>query len=286
MRNLSMDALRAVVATTDLGGVTAAADHLGRSQPAVSLQIQKLEETLNVEIFLRYNKQLKLSESGSRIYDTAKQILALNDQLTTQFIQPELAGEIRLGIPSEFATTLLPKILGRFSQAYPMVALEVFSDLSRNLLSESQRAKYDLILTLHDKPSARRKGLIKSDRLVWVGSKEHRYDRQEALPLILAQDGCLYRKRALRALDKIKQPWRIIHTNPDLSGIQAAIREGLGVTVLAESTVPEGLAIVDRYGKNNSLPDLGSIDISLLYERRGVTEVTERLAGYIQSSLN
>ena len=58
MRNLSMDALRAVVATTDLGGVTAAADHLGRSQPAVSLQIQKLEETLNVEIFLRYNKQL------------------------------------------------------------------------------------------------------------------------------------------------------------------------------------------------------------------------------------
>lgn len=286
MRNLSMDALRAVVATTDLGGVTAAADHLGRSQPAVSLQIQKLEETLNVEIFLRYNKQLKLSESGSRIYDTAKQILALNDQLTTQFIQPELAGEIRLGIPSEFATTLLPKILGRFSQAYPMVALEVFSDLSRNLLSESQRAKYDLILTLHDKPSARRKGLIKSDRLVWVGSKEHRYDRQEALPLILAQDGCLYRKRALRALDKIKQPWRIIHTNPDLSGIQAAIREGLGVTVLAESTVPEGLAIVDRYGKNDSLPDLGSIDISLLYERRGVTEVTERLAGYIQSSLN
>ncbi|MDA8693963.1 LysR substrate-binding domain-containing protein [Pseudomonadales bacterium] len=286
MRNLSMDALRAVVATTDLGGVTAAADHLGRSQPAVSLQIQKLEETLNVEIFLRYNKQLKLSESGSRIYDTAKQILALNDQLTTQFIQPELAGEIRLGIPSEFATTLLPKILGRFSQAYPMVALEVFSDLSRNLLSESQRAKYDLILTLHDKPSARRKGLIKSDRLVWVGSKEHRYDRQEALPLILAQDGCLYRKRALRALDKIKQPWRIIHTNPDLSGIQAAIREGLGVTVLAESTVPEGLAIVDRFGKNDSLPDLGSIDISLLYERRGVTEVTERLAGYIQSSLN
>lgn len=281
-----MDALRAVVATTDLGGVTAAADHLGRSQPAVSLQIQKLEETLNVEIFLRYNKQLKLSESGSRIYDTAKQILALNDQLTTQFIQPELAGEIRLGIPSEFATTLLPKILGRFSQAYPMVALEVFSDLSRNLLSESQRAKYDLILTLHDKPSARRKGLIKSDRLVWVGSKEHRYDRQEALPLILAQDGCLYRKRALRALDKIKQPWRIIHTNPDLSGIQAAIREGLGVTVLAESTVPEGLAIVDRFGKNDSLPDLGSIDISLLYERRGVTEVTERLAGYIQSSLN
>ena len=286
MRNLSMDALRAFITTADFGGVTHAADHLGRSQPAISLQIKKLEEALDTEIFLRYNKQLKLSDAGVSIYDSAKQILALNDQLISQFTQPELAGQIRLGIPSEFATTLLPKIIGRFSQSYPLVALEIFSDLSRNLLSEPQRDQYDLILGLHDKPSARRKGLIKSDKLVWVGSKEHRNDRHDALPLILAQDGCLYRKRALRALDKIKRPWRIIHTNPDLSGIQAAIKEGLGVTVLTESTVPEGLIVLDHYGKNDSLPDLGSIDISLLYERRGVSEATERLAGFIQTSLN
>ena len=58
------------------------------------------------------------------------------------------------------------------------------------------------------------------------------------------------------------------------------------MTVLAESTVPEGLAIIDRFGKSESLPNLGSIDISLQYERRSVSEVTERLAGYIQSSLH
>ena len=64
MRNLSMDALRAFVTIADLGGVTNAADHLGRSQPALSLQIKKLEETLNAELFIRFNKQLKLSEQG------------------------------------------------------------------------------------------------------------------------------------------------------------------------------------------------------------------------------
>lgn len=290
MRNLSMDALRAFVTVADFGGVSIAADHLGRSQPAISLQIKKLEETLGSELFLRLNKQLKLSEQGLAMYNDAKQILALNDQLVGQFVRPELAGQIRLGIPSEFATTLLPKILGRFAHSYPHVALEVFSDLSRNLLSAGQREKYDLILALHDKPSARRKGLLKSDKLVWVGSNEHRNDRLDALPLILAQDGCIYRKRALRSLDKIKRRWRIIHTNPDLSGIQAAIREGLGVTVLAQSTVPEGLVVLDSYrgndGKNESLPELGSIDISLVYDRRGASEATERLAGYIQSSLN
>lgn len=281
-----MDALRTFVTIADLGGVTNAADHLGRSQPALSLQIKKLEETLNAELFLRLNKQLSLSEQGTAIYGQAKQILAMNDQLVGQFLQPELAGQIRLGIPSEFATTLLPRILSRFAQSYPYVALEVFSDLSRNLLSEQKREQYDLILALHDKPSARRKGLVKSDRLVWVGSRDHRHEQLEVLPLILAQDGCIYRKRALRSLEKIKRRWRIIHTNPDLSGIQAAIREGLGVTVLAESTVPDGLMVIDSVGRGDRLPELGKIDISLVYERRSASDATGRLAEYIQASLN
>ena len=122
-----MDALRAFVATADLGSVTAAADHLGRSQPAISLQLKKLEEHLGIEVFLRFNKQLSLSDAGSAIYEDTKTILALNDQLLNQFAKPELAGQIRLGIPSEFATTLLPKIIGRFAQSYPQVTLEVLS---------------------------------------------------------------------------------------------------------------------------------------------------------------
>lgn len=285
MRNLSIDSLRAFVVTTDLGSVTNAADQLGRSQPATSLQIKKLEETLGSELLMRFNRKLTLSSQGSIAYDYAKEILALNDRLLAEFSRTELAGQIRLGIPSEFATTLLPKIVGRFTAAYPNVALEVFSDLSRNLLSEQQREQYDLILALHDKPSATRRGLIRSDELVWVGSHEHRIDRQQSLPLVLAQDGCLYRKRALRSLDKMKRPWRVIHTNPDLSGIQAAIQEGLGVTVLAGSTVPEELLVLGKGSNHEGLPELGAIDISLQYEKRSASEATERLAGFIKSSL-
>ncbi|NNL57628.1 MAG: LysR family transcriptional regulator, partial [Pseudomonadales bacterium] len=228
---------------------------------------------------------LELSSEGREAYEYAREILALNDRMLARFSRTELAGQIRLGIPSEFATTLLPKIVGRFASAYPNVTLEVFSDLSRNLMSQAQREQYDLILALHDKPSPQRRGLIRSDELVWVGSREHRIDKQRELPLVLAQDGCLYRKRALRALDKIKRRWRIIHTNPDLSGIQAAIEEGLGVTVLAGSTVPAELVVLGRGGNLEGLPELGHIDISLQYEKRSASAATERLAGFIQSSL-
>jgi DNA-binding transcriptional LysR family regulator len=282
MRNIPMDTLRAFITVADLGSVTLAADQLGRSQPATSLQIKRLEDLLSTELFLRINKRLILSEQGHTLYSYAKEILRLNDTTLELFNKPALQGKIRLGIPSEFATTLLPKIVGRFAQAYPNVALEVFSDLSKNLVSEEQREQFDLILALHNKPSIRRKGRIKSDELVWVGCKEHRCEQQQELPLVMAQDGCLYRKRAVQSLEKIGQPWRIVHTNPDLSGIRTAIEEGLGVTVLARSTVPPSLDILHSY---SHLPALGSVDISLVYDTRKISEATQRLVEFIHSSL-
>jgi len=289
MRNLPIETLRAFVATADMDSVTAAADQLGRSQPAVSLQIKKLEAALGCTLFIRHSKQLSLSPQGAEAYRGATEILRLNDQLVERFSRPELAGQLRLGIPSEFASTLLPKIIGRFTQAHPHVRLEVFSDLSRNLLSDIQREPYDLILALHDQATTQRRGHIKSDELVWVGSSQQPLERQAALPLILAQDGCLYRKRALQRLEKIRRPWRIVHTNPDLSGIRAAIEAGLGITVLARSTVPRGLQIIDSYStrdnRRETLPPLGKIAISLRHSQRNTSAAAMRLAEDIQSSL-
>lgn len=282
MRNIPMDALRSFITVADLGSVTLAADRLGRSQPATSLQIKRLEDLLATPLFLRMNKQLKLTEQGKTLYSYAQDIIKLNDTALELFHKPALQGNIRVGIPSEFATTLLPKVVGRFAQAYPNVALEIFSDLSANLVSVDQREHYDLILALHNKLSTNRSGHIKSDELVWVGSHKHRVEQQTALPLVVAQEGCIYRKRALHALEKIGQPWRIVHTNPDLSGIQAAIEEGLGVTVLARSTVPEGLRILHHSAQ---LPVLGNVDISLIYNCKTSSEATLRLVEYVRSSL-
>lgn len=283
MRNLSMDALRAFAVTAELGSVTAAAEQLGRSQPATSLQIKKLEEMLETELFLRINKQLQLSDSGRHFYSYAERILKLNDEALDQFHKPQLQGQIRLGIPSEFANSLLPGIVGRFAQAYPNVTLETFSDLSRNLRADDQRGKYDLVLALHSQSSSRRKGLIKNDELVWVGSPKHQSEKEAELPLILAQEGCLYRQRALQSLDKIKRRWRLVYSNADLRGIEAAIQAGLGVTVLARSTVPDSLRILkDR----ETLPALGNVDICLTSASREASEACLRLMEFIRLGLS
>ncbi len=283
MKNLPIDALRTFVAVCDAGSVTIAADHIGLSQPATSLQIKRLEELLETKLFLRIKKRLEPSEAGLKLYPKARQMLTLGDEILNEFRQPELQGHVCLGLPSEFATSLLPAILGRFSNSYPNVALEVVCDLSRNLLSATQTKRFDLTLSLHNQSSEERVGVIKSDQLVWVGSPNHRTENQKEIPLVLAQDGCIYRQKAIKQLNDANRPWRLAHTNPDLSGIQAAIEAGLGVTVLARSTVPSSLVMIES---EENLPPLGSIEICVTSRSSSNNDAaTLRLSEYIRHSL-
>ena len=143
MKNLSMDLLRAFVSVAQLGSFTKAGELIGRSQPAVTLKIKRLEELVDESLFTRAAKSLELSEAGESLYEYATQILALNDLAISQFSKSAVAGKIRLGIPSEFATTLLPKIVSRFANAYPNVTLEVNCELSKHLLTKAGKAKHD-----------------------------------------------------------------------------------------------------------------------------------------------
>ncbi|MDG2502613.1 MAG: LysR substrate-binding domain-containing protein [Porticoccaceae bacterium] len=283
MKNLPMDLLRAFVSVAQLNSFTKAGEILGRSQPAVSLQIQRLEELVDEPLLSRIGRDLELTEAGESLYDYANQILTLNDLAISQLSKSSISGKIRLGIPSEFATVLLPKIVSRFAKAYPNVTLEVNCELSKQLLSKEGKASHDLILALEDKPAATVSDLVKTDDLVWVASVDHNAQKVSTVPLIAAAEGCIYRHRAIRVLDRSQQPWQIVYTNPDLTGIQYAIQEGLGVTVLAKSTVPKNLKILSPSAR---FPDLGKVGISLICSNRNKkNEAVNLLIEFLKTSL-
>ena len=283
MKNLPMDLLRAFVSVAQLGSFTKAGEILGRSQPAVSLQIQRLEELVDESLLARNGKSLELTVEGQQLYTYANQILNLNDLALSELSKNIVSGKIRLGIPSEFATILLPKIVSRFAKAYPNITLEVNCELSKKLLSKVGKNSHDLILALEDNPSKTWSDLVKTDELVWVASAEHRIHKSPVVPLIAAAEGCIYRQRATALLDQIKQPWQIVYTIPDLSGIQQAIQEGLGVTVLAKSTVPENLRILTPSAR---FPDLGKVGITLVASSRNKkNEAVHLLAEFLKTSL-
>ena len=283
MKNLPMDLLRSFASVAQLNSITKAGELLGRSQPAITLQMQRLEELVDETLLVRNGKNMDLSEAGDRLYEYANQILSLNDLAVSEFSKSAVTGKIRLGIPSEFATVLLPKIVSRFAKAYPNVTLEVNCELSKNLLTKSGKASHDLILALQDDPNAKDSALVKTDPLVWVAGSDMTSQKVSVVPLIVASQGCIYRNRAIRILDKSKQPWQIVYTNPDLTGIQYAIQEGLGVTVLAKSTVPDNLKILRPSPR---FPELGDVGISLLFTgRHRKNEALQLLAEYLKTGL-
>ena len=279
--NLPIDLLRSFVAVKEYGGVSRAADALARTQPAVSLQIKRLEALLEQRLFHRSRQKFELTDAGEVLLDYAQKILSLNDEVMVHFSAQKIQGRVRLGLPSEFAATLMPRIIGRFSRQYPDVSVEVGSELSVVLQKQFRNKRYDLVLTLQEKPYRKSSNLVKHDDLVWVGKQSSIDFSSGIVPLIVAPQGCMYRGRALKVLKQAKVKNKIVYTIPDLSGIEAAIQEGLGVTVLARNTVPDSLSVIDK----TDLPELGEIGISLLLDDKSANTAVRHLSAYLQSNL-
>lgn len=279
MKQLSLDNLRAFVTVKEQGGFVKAGELLGRSQPAISLQIKKLEQQLQTKLFQKEGQRQVLNQAGLQLFPLAKELLLKNDAIFQQFQKNQISGQVKLGIPSEFATTLLPSIIGEFKNLYPDVAIEVTSALSSKLLSPSEREDFDLILALQDIAEDKSSKQL-TDKLVWAGpaNSNNNFDN---IQLVVAPEGCIYRKRMIEKLDAAGMQWQVSYSNADLFGIISAITEGLGITALSKRTLPNELVEINH----PALPNLGSVDICLFKNENKVREASEELAQFVVKRL-
>ena len=114
--NLPTDLLRAFVTVIDLGGYTRAADALGRTQPAVSLQMKRLEELLDARLLSHEGRELKLTEAGEALAVYARQLLRLNDEAVARLKGRSAKGQIRVGLPTDFSVAFLEEAIVAFMQ--------------------------------------------------------------------------------------------------------------------------------------------------------------------------
>lgn len=281
MLNIPTELLRTFVKVIDLGSFTRAGDAVGRTQSAVSLQVRRLEEMLDTQLFVRGSHQVKLTYEGTTLAGYAKRILALNDEAVASLHNPKVAGSVRLGAPHEYTASLLPVILGKFAQSHPGVMLEVTCDLSKNLLERQEKGEFDLVIALHDAPDASGGAKVLTEPLQWITSRDHTRHEQRPLSLVVAPPPCIYRNRVLQTLGRLNLRWRVAYTSSSYSGITAAVRAGLGVTLLAASTVPAGVRVL---GERDGFPAMGHLDVRLHTRQEGATEAVQCLADYIAKS--
>ena len=281
LRNLDIDLLRAFVSVADLGSFTRAAEALLRRQSTLSLQVKRLEDGLGRRLLDRSARRVRLTPAGEALLGEARHMLELNDRLLASLDQPVLEGRVRLGTPEDFATTHLPQVLARFAETYPAVQLEVTCDLTLTLLGRFRHGDFDLVLLKREPERSDRGVRVWREPLVWVASERLAIERDRPLPLVVSPPPCVYRKRAVDALDRSKRRWRVAYSCASLAGQHAAVRAGLGVTVLPKDMVPPGLVAVER---RSLLPDLHDTEIALL-ARRGLSAPASRLHDHIVRSL-
>jgi DNA-binding transcriptional LysR family regulator len=282
VRNLPTELLRTFLTVVDTGSFTRAGDIVGRSQSAVSLQVRRLEDFLDARLFVRDTHSLSLTDEGLTLVGYARRMLALNDEALSSLRRPKMAGCLRLGAPNEYSASLLPVILGEFAQVHPGVMLEVTSELSKNLLERMDKGHFDLVVALHDDPSDVRGTKVHTDPLVWVTSIQNSVHEKSPLSLVVAPAPCIYRDHVLQTLNRLGLPWRIAYSSSSYSGILAAVRSGLGVTLLAASTVPDR---VRRLGTQDGFPDMGSVDVRIHTAPERGNEAVLYLADYIARCL-
>ncbi len=131
---MSLRALRSLTIIARKGSFVAAAEHLGLTQAAVSLQIKNLEGALETELFNRDGHKPKLNASGRLVVERAEQIIALFDGLKAE-LNPEgkIGGELSLGAVHTVVTGPLPAVLGRLQRSHEHLRVRLFCNLSAEL---------------------------------------------------------------------------------------------------------------------------------------------------------
>lgn len=251
--------LQCFLAVAETGSFTKASKMVGRTQSAVSQQMAKLENLLGKPLFNR-GKIFSLTPEGEIFHGYAKQIFALHREAMDRFKEPELEGEVRFGIPEDFASVFLSDVLVDFARLHPRVLLNIKCDLTVNLFERFKDNQFDLVLVKmsrsEDFPNGQE---VWTEPLEWVGDKAL-IENEKPIPLVLSPQPCVYRARAIETLEQAGQKWRLVFSSPSFASKIAAVKAGMGITILPRTIIPKELDTI----KSKELPTLHDTHVSLL----------------------
>ena len=278
--------LRAFSYVAEEGSFTRAAERVGRTQSAVSMQLQRLEALLGQTLLLRSKGgTVHLTSHGRYLLERSREVLALNDEIWSAFRTPYVQGTVRLGTPDDYAIRYLPGVLRRFALSHPAVDVDVLCAPSYQVVQHLKDGELDLTLC---SDGHRLKGYdtvrLWEGPLRWVTSARHAPHRMDPLPLALAMENhsCTWRHHVLCALERDGRRYRVAYTSASLAGTHAPVMAGLAVTVSNVTFLPEGLRLLPA----GELPVLPGSEIHLMKGRNAVQPVTDVLAAHIAATFD
>ncbi len=280
-RNIDLTALRSFVAVADAGGVTKAAGFLHLTQSAVSMQLKRLEESLNVSLLDRTSRQVALTASGEQLLSYARRMLALNDEVYGKLTHQSYEGEFTLGVPHDIVYPGIPGVLQRFHAEYPRMKVQLISSYTTKLKALFAQGECDVIVTTEN--SAGEGVEVLAERpLVWVGAPGGQAWKNRPLRLAF-EHNCIFRQGAQRALDQAGIPWEMAVESESSRTIEASVNADLAVHAVIEGMQGPRMEEIDHGG---TLPELNSTKINLYVTEVDRGPVCESMAQFLRGAFN
>jgi len=280
MKKLHLDVLEMVVAIADTGSFAQGADSVHRSPSAVSMQIKALEEALGKPLFLRSTRNVAITAEGKMLLDYARRMLAMRDEAWASIVRPEMKGRVTIGVPDDYASSLLPQVLGKFAIAHPRVEIRVIGLPSSALVPLLKDNTLDLACFTKMKGVAAE--FIRFEPLVWVGSPARKVWQERPLPIAVFEHGSTARAFAISALQRESIKYRMSYESPSLLGLISMVEAGLAIAPLAKCSVPPHLV---QLSQNDGLPQLDEIEVVLARSARSGRPPCDFLAEQILAEM-
>lgn len=282
LTNVPTDLLRTFVTVVDLGSYTRAGEALGRTQPAISLQIRRLEELLRTQLINTEGRQIRLTDGGVALGPYARQILRLNDDIVAHYAAEALSGWIKFGLPTDFANAFLLGAITRFAASQPDVRIEVESRLSRDLRGDLAADRLDMVVAIA--PTQDEAYLVNTATItpIWAVADSFRWEEKSTLPLVRHPDPCEYADRMRNALRGSRKAWKTKMVSGDVAGIQAAVLAGIGASALTPATLLPGLRVGTLA---EGFPPLAPLWIGLFYKHARLSKAAHGLAQWLMQQI-
>jgi len=280
MKKLDLDVLEMVVAVADTGSFVRGADSVHRSASAVSMQIKALEESLGRPLFIRSTRSVAITAEGKTLLDYGRRMLAMRDEAWASAVRPEMKGRISIGVPDDYASSLLPPVLGKFAVAHPRVEIRVIGMPSTALVPLLKDNTLDLACITKTRGMAGE--FIRFEPMVWVGSAVRKVWKERPLPIAVFAQGSAARVAAISALQRASIKYRMSYESPSLLGLISMVEAGLAVASLAKCSVPGHLV---QLSQNEGLPPLAELEIVLARSSRSARAPCDFLAEQILTEL-
>ncbi|MBB5509786.1 LysR family transcriptional regulator [Paraburkholderia atlantica] len=281
-RGFDLAQLRTFVAVVESGGVSAGAERVFLSQSSVSEQLKKLEERAGQPLLVRSRQGVNPTPAGERLLEHARRIIAMSEAAFDDLQGRSLDGELRIAITDYYRPHDIARILKTFSEQHPRLKLHVTVLPSAVIDSGADdHASFDIGLSARlviGQPRARSAGagsgtasiVVRREKLLWASCADAPTRPAAPYQLVLLPTTCQLQRFVVKLLDEHKVAYVVSHSASGVAGLQLALKAGLGISCLNESSLGGGVVAC---AANVGLPPLPAIEFHLLPRRPGESEL-------------